>query len=132
MVAVTNIINTLLETNKDFFSKDEIINYIKQSYSYNSLPIIESNGVVINPEMFHVTIDSVNHVIRKKEFELLYYLMSNKNKVMRRYEIIRDVWGTEICVLDRTIDVHIRKLRSKLKLKAIQTNKGTGYVWVEK
>ena len=66
-------------------------------------------------------------ILPKKEFELLSLLMSKTNHVFRRDEILRTVWGTEIIVGDRTIDVHIRKLRSKLGGDYISTIKGVGY-----
>lgn len=63
----------------------------------------------------------------KKEFELLYLLASKPGKVFNRDEILRLVWGQEVIVGDRTIDVHIRKLREKLEDNFIKTIKGVGY-----
>ena len=63
----------------------------------------------------------------KKEFELLDLLLSKPGKVFKRLEILREVWGREVIVGDRTIDVHIRKLREKIGIDYIQTMKGVGY-----
>jgi two-component system alkaline phosphatase synthesis response regulator PhoP len=65
--------------------------------------------------------------LAKKEFELLDLLLSKPGKVFKRLEILREVWGREVIVGDRTIDVHIRKLREKIGIDYIQTMKGVGY-----
>lgn len=133
MNAVTsNLINELLEIDQELFTKDDIIKFIKENTQDKTLPTIESNGVILNPERYHVTAEGVNHVIPRREFQLLYYLMENKNKNVTRYAILRDVWGSDVIVSDRTIDVHIRKIRNVLPVNHIRTNKGMGYIWLEK
>ena len=67
-----------------------------------------------------------------KNLKLLLLLTSKLGKVFTREEILERVWGTDVVVGDRTIDVHIRKLRDKLKLKRIVTVKGIGYKFIEK
>jgi len=66
-------------------------------------------------------------IFPKKEFELLLLLTSRPNKVFTRGEIFAQVWGSDVIVGDRTIDVHIRKIREKLDLNNIRTVKGVGY-----
>ena len=66
-------------------------------------------------------------ILARKEFELLALLASKPGKVFLRNEILNQVWGTEVIVGDRTIDVHIRKIRQKLNLDCITTVKGVGY-----
>lgn len=70
-------------------------------------------------------------LLPKKEFELISLLASKPNHVFRRNEILTTVWGTEIVVGDRTIDVHIRKLRRKLGEECIATVKGVGYKLIQ-
>ena len=84
-------------------------------------------GIHMNYDKYLVNKDGNEIILPKKEFELLSLLMSKTNHVFRRDEILRTVWGTEIVVGDRTIDVHIRKLRSKLGGDYISTVKGVGY-----
>lgn len=81
----------------------------------------------IDPEK--VTVERGNEVIElaKKEFELLYLLVSKPGKVFSREEIFNKVWGTDVIVGNRTIDVHIRKLREKIGDHYIKTIKGIGY-----
>lgn len=82
--------------------------------------------ISIDKERFLVSKKGEDYVIPKKEFELLALLMSTPEKVFRREEILRDVWGDTV-IGDRTIDVHIRKLREKFGDEVIQTIKGVGY-----
>lgn len=63
----------------------------------------------------------------RKEFELLYFLASNPGKVFSRQEILDEVWGPDVYVVDRTVDVHVRKIREKIGREYIETVKGVGY-----
>lgn len=85
-----------------------------------------TNGIVINKERFSISKNGDETIIPKKEFELLALLMSVPHKVFRREEILDSVWGDSF-IGDRTIDVHIRKLREKFGDNIIQTVKGVGY-----
>ena len=100
--------------------------------SDNEVKIISSSGIEINKEKYIVTVDGVEHYLPKKEFELLSLLMTGNGNVYRREEILNKVWGNEIVVGDRTIDVHIRKLREKIGDNYIKTIKGVGYKFVER
>jgi two-component system alkaline phosphatase synthesis response regulator PhoP len=71
-------------------------------------------------------------MLPKKEFELLFLLASNPGRMMTRKEIFDSVWGQDVVVGDRTIDVHIRRIREKLELDAIRTVKGVGYKFEER
>ncbi len=84
-------------------------------------------NLVIDPVKFIITIDGKDIMLAKKEFELLYLLASKPGRVFLRHEILNQVWGQEVIVGDRTIDVHIRKIRQKLDLDCITTVKGVGY-----
>ena len=88
------------------------------------------NEIQINHEKYVVIKSGKEFQLPKKEFELLSLLMSEPNLVFRRDEILKKVWGTEIIVGDRTIDVHIRKLREKLGEHHITTVKGIGYKFI--
>lgn len=68
-------------------------------------------------------------VLPKKEFELLFFLAQTPNKVFSRDELLQKIWGADIYVLERTVDVHIRKLREKLGDRYIKTLKGVGYMF---
>lgn len=85
------------------------------------------NGLVIDRDRHLVHLDGKEIQLPRKEFELLYYLSSKPNMVFKREAILSKVWGTDVIVGDRTIDVHIRKLREKIGDSYISTVKGVGY-----
>ena len=84
-------------------------------------------GVVIDTDKYKVLKEGVELKFAKKEFELLQLLFSAVGKVFTREDIMNTVWGTDVFIGDRTIDVHIRKLREKLGNDFIETIKGVGY-----
>lgn len=88
-------------------------------------------NLIIDREKYLVFKEGEKIVLPKKEFELLFLLASKPNKVFTREEIFSRVWGSDVVVGDRTIDVHIRKLREKIGQKHIQTVKGIGYKFEE-
>ena len=89
--------------------------------------LIEVGDLVIDKEKVSVIRNDKLIELAKKEFELLYLLVSKPGKVFSREEIFNKVWGTDVIVGNRTIDVHIRKLREKIGDQYIKTIKGIGY-----
>lgn len=88
---------------------------------------ISYEGLEINKTRFALTFEGQEIVLARKEFELLYLLAGNPGRVFLRQEILQRVWGSDVIVGDRTIDVHIRKIRQKTGLDLITTVKGVGY-----
>lgn len=88
---------------------------------------IKTGNIQIDPVKFMVKVDEQDVVLAKKEFELLYLLASRPGRVFLRNEILSQIWGNDVIVGDRTIDVHIRKIRQKLGVDCITTVKGVGY-----
>ena len=89
--------------------------------------ILTIENLTIDPERFIVQVNGNDIVLAKKEFELLYLLALRPGRVFLRNEILNQVWGNDVIVGDRTIDVHIRKIRQKLGIDCITTVKGVGY-----
>jgi two-component system alkaline phosphatase synthesis response regulator PhoP len=89
--------------------------------------ILQIGDLIIDREKYIVTYQDNDIILARKEFELLALLAGKPGKVFLRNEILNQVWGTEVIVGDRTIDVHIRKIRQKLNLDCITTVKGVGY-----
>ena len=87
--------------------------------------------IIIDKDRYVVSVGGKEITLSKKEFELLYFLASKPNKVFTRDEIYSAVWDDVVIVGERTIDVHIRKLREKLKIENIKTYKGVGYKYEE-
>ena len=88
---------------------------------------LQIGDLVIDREKYMVNYQGNDIILARKEFELLALLAGKPGKVFLRNEILNQVWGTEVIVGDRTIDVHIRKVRQKLNLDCITTVKGVGY-----
>src|SRR6478609_4955729 len=95
-----------------------------ESEGYESLTIA---GIEINREEYKIVRDGKEIFLPKKEFELFYLLASKPGKVFKRDDILDKVWGNEVVVGGRTIDVHIRKLREKIGDDFFKTIKGVGY-----
>lgn len=115
---LTSRIRALLKRSQHYLHED--------SKTENSI----SDDIVLDRERFLVLKRGEELVLPKKEFELLNLLISKPGKVFTREEIFHDVWGDKIIVGDRTIDVHIRKLREKIGEEFIHTVKGVGYKFV--
>jgi len=90
---------------------------------------ISIGPLVIDKEKYSVLLNGNPIILPKKEFEILVYLAGNPGKVFPRSKILNDVWGMDIFVVERTIDVHVRKIREKLDdySELIETIKGVGY-----
>ena len=84
-------------------------------------------GIEINREEYKIVKDDIEIVLPRKEFELFHLLASKPGKVFKREEILDKVWGNDVVVGGRTIDVHIRKLREKIGDEFFKTIKGVGY-----
>ncbi len=98
----------------------------------NKKQLMQKNSITIDRERYLVTINDRELQLPKKEFELLELLTSRPNNVFNRDQILAIIWGNDTVVGERTIDVHIRKLREKLGDEYIRTIKGVGYSFNEK
>ncbi len=93
--------------------------------------VVKLGDLVIDKDQYKIFYKKEEMILPRKEFELLSLLTSNPGKVFKREEILDVVWGNEVVVGGRTIDVHIRKLREKLGEKSFKTVKGVGYKYVK-
>ncbi|MFT6838104.1 MAG: two-component system alkaline phosphatase synthesis response regulator PhoP, partial [Sediminicola sp.] len=96
----------------------------------DSEDITRVGSIVINREEYKIVNKGVEIILPRKEFELLALLASKPSKVFKREVILDKVWGNEVVVGGRTIDVHIRKLREKIGEEHFKTVKGVGYKFV--
>ena len=103
-----------------------LLRRLKEDEKANS-ETLNVGGIEINREEYKIIKDSTEIVLPRKEFELFYLLASKPGKVFKREEILDKVWGNEVIVGGRTIDVHIRKLREKIGDDFFKTIKGVGY-----
>ena len=93
--------------------------------------VVKLGNIIINRDEYKVSVNKKELLLPRKEFELLYLLTSKPGKVFKREDILDKVWGNEVVVGGRTIDVHIRKLREKIGDDRFKTVKGVGYKFVE-
>ncbi|MDQ3394074.1 MAG: response regulator transcription factor [Bacteroidota bacterium] len=96
----------------------------KKKEDNNSITI---GDLSIDRTSYTVSVGANQVVLPKKEFELLYFLAQNPNKVFNRDDLLQNIWGSDVYVLARTVDVHIRKVREKIGEGYITTIKGVGY-----
>lgn len=110
---------------------------LKRTGETKEQPVVENSNTVaigdllIDKERYLIRMNNEEMILPRKEFELLSLLVSKPGKVFTREEIYYSVWGDNVVVGDRTIDVHIRKLREKIGNEHIKTLKGIGYKFVE-
>jgi len=109
---------------KVFLSK---VNSLFRRLQKGEASVLSIDGLTIDPQKFIIQYNGKNISLAKKEFELLYLLASKPGRVFLRNEILNQVWGADVIVGDRTIDVHIRKIRAKLGIDCVTTVKGVGY-----
>jgi two-component system, OmpR family, alkaline phosphatase synthesis response regulator PhoP len=103
---------------------------VRRTKQISDNKVLEIHNLTIDPVQFIVVKDGKSILLAKKEFELLYLLAAKPGRVFLRNEILNTVWGADVIVGDRTIDVHIRKIRQKLDVDYITTVKGVGYKFV--
>lgn len=89
--------------------------------------LISIGNLTIDRTSYTIKINNKEINLPKKEFELLYFLAQNPNKVFSREDLLQNIWGSDVYVLARTVDVHIRKVREKIGEDFITTVKGVGY-----
>lgn len=109
----------------------KIASIVKRLNKQNDLKEeLDLGEIKINRKTYSVYKDGKSIILPRKEFELFYLLASEPGKVFTRYEIMSKVWGLDVIVGDRTIDVHIRKLREKVGSLYFKTVKGVGYKFI--
>lgn len=108
---------------------------LRRSEAQSARPVIAVHDLVVDRERYLVSVkvdgETVSLKLPRKEFELLYFLAGNPGRVFTRDELLDQVWGADVFVVDRTVDVHIRKIREKIGVDYIETVKGVGYRFKE-
>ena len=115
---------------KILLSKVKALLRRSKKYSQKDVDEIEFGDLRINREKYKVYTSDRSISLPRKEFELLNLLVSKPDKVFKREKIMEKIWGEQVVVGDRTIDVHIRKLRKKIGGKYFKTVKGVGYKFI--
>jgi two-component system, OmpR family, alkaline phosphatase synthesis response regulator PhoP len=100
------------------------------AFSEKTLPSkVKIGPLIIDRDKYTIHIDGTERIFPRKEFEILYYMANNPGRVFSRGTLLKEIWGEDVLVVDRTVDVHIRKIREKLDnhFDLIETIKGVGY-----
>jgi two-component system, OmpR family, alkaline phosphatase synthesis response regulator PhoP len=108
-----------------------VLRRFEESSETEEIHRLEVHDLVIDKDRYIVTRNGQDFQLPRKEFELLYYMASRKGLVLDRQKLLNKVWGDNIYVVDRTVDVHVRKIREKLGDHYIETVKGVGYRFKE-
>ncbi len=118
-ISTTKLISRIKAVLRRFYGNQEVVNQL------------EVHDIKIDKDRYIVSRGEEEFQLPRKEFELLFFLASRKGKVLDRQTLLNQVWGDNIYVVDRTVDVHIRKIREKLGDHYIETVKGVGYRFKE-
>lgn len=127
-MTLKNLLNKINGSDKPYYTKGEIVNIIEKMIPKKE-SIVESNGVIVDLEKYEVSCNGQKKMLPRKVTEMTYMMVTNPGRVITRDEMLSEVWGDDVIVGGRTIDVHIRKIRKEIGSNLIKTIKGVGYQW---
>ena len=122
------IINQINKSDGESFSKEQVIKIIKDSIKGDNTSVKDEN-VIVDLSSSCIILNNKKISAPRKVIQIGHYLLSNKGKVVTRKELLFNIWGDDIIVGERTIDVHMRKLRILVGKNCIVTVKTVGYKW---
>ena len=125
-----NIIRAVKKTEKGCLTQDEVFELVLNATKENEIKFIENGEIKLNRSNMTVSVNGVESRLHKLMFNLLLYLMQHEGETIAREILMRDVWGNDVCVTTRTIDVCICKIRNIIGEEKIQTIKKVGYSFV--
>lgn len=128
MENLLTLLNEIQHSDKNYYTKLEIVDVLKKH-----LPKVEhkleSKGVCVDLESYIVTYNGEKKKLPRRVVQLTHYFISNEGKTLTRDNILNNVWGDDVIVSDRTVDVHVRLIRKNLFGDCIETVKCRGYKW---
>jgi DNA-binding response OmpR family regulator len=124
-MSITDFYLHFLKERDSYLKKEK--DYIDKLTNKNE----STSGYKIHESEYSVEYDGDKTILPRKEFLLIKYLIENKNKLVKRSKILSDIWGDDIIVEPRTVDVHICKIKQKFNHIPIISRKGIGYIWSE-
>ena len=125
--AIENLVREIREIPGTLVKKDAIIKIIANVFENIEYPVLEYNEFIIDRNSYTILFNDERMQFPKKQLEIVYHLVKNVGRLVSRDELLRDIWGTNIIVGPRTVDVHIRKIREKLPTLPLKTVKCLGY-----
>jgi|LauGreDrversion4_2_1035121.scaffolds.fasta_scaffold15532_4 two-component system alkaline phosphatase synthesis response regulator PhoP len=125
--AIENLVREIREIPGELVKKQAIIKIISNLFENIEYPIVEYNDFIIDMNSRTILCNGNKVHLPKKQFLIVHHLAKHSGRVVPREELLRDVWGTDVIVGERTIDVHIRKIRTALPTLKLKTIKCLGY-----
>jgi DNA-binding response OmpR family regulator len=125
-----NIINAVKRTKKTLFTQEEIFKLVLDITKENEVKTIKSGDIKLDRTSMSLTYEGKTTRLEKLMFNLMWFLIENEGNIVRRDILMRDVWGVDVCVTTRTLDVCVHKLRSLIGKEKIETHKKIGYKFV--
>lgn len=125
---MNSILQRIQNSDKAYYTKGEIIQLLESVIEKKPLQI-ESNGVLVDLKTYTVQSSGRHIQLPRKIIDLTYYLMTNPGRIIPRNELLDNIWGSNVIVGERTVDVHIATIRKALEKDCIKTVKGVGYQW---
>lgn len=122
-----NIINAIKRTKKETLTQNEIFKLVMEVTNDSEVKRIKIDNIELNNSDMTISVKGKKTQLQKLEFELIYYLMQNKGKTITREILMRDIWGADVYVGCRTIDVCVCKLRKLVGSDKIKSIKKVGY-----
>lgn len=122
------ILREIQNSDKAYYTKAEITQLIKSRLP-KVVAKVESKGVVVDLDTYIVTYKGQEKRLPRKVVQLAHYFITNEGKTLKRNKILDAIWGGDVIVTDRTVDVHVRLIRKNLFDDCIETVKGLGYKW---
>jgi len=125
-----NIIRAVKNTEKGCLTQDEVFELVLNATKENEIKVIENGEIKLNRSNMTVSVNGKETRLQKLSFNLLVYLMQREGETIAREILMRDVWGNDVLVTTRTIDVCVCKIRNIIGEEKIQTIKKVGYSFV--
>jgi two-component system alkaline phosphatase synthesis response regulator PhoP len=130
MQLIEEIINKINESKTSVFTGEQVIKIIRNITKESSKRAIdEDNDIAVDLSSYHIEVGGEKKIAAKKVIQLAHYLLNNKARIVTRTQILADLWGDDVVVGIRTVDVHIRKLRLLIGEDCVTTIKSVGYQW---
>jgi two-component system alkaline phosphatase synthesis response regulator PhoP len=124
---IENIVSEIRELPGTLVKKDAIIKIIAEFFNGVEYPVLEYNEFIVDRNSYTISFNGKRMQFPKKQLEIVYHLVKNVGRLVSRDELLRDIWGTNIIVGPRTVDVHIRRIREKIPTLPLKTIKCLGY-----
>lgn len=124
---IENIVSEIRVLPGTLVKKDAVIKIIAEFFKDVEYPVLEYNEFIVDRNSYTISFNGERMQFPKKQLEIVYHLVKNVGRLVSRDELLREIWGRDIIVGPRTVDVHIRRIREKIPTLQLKTIKCLGY-----